>query len=98
MQRRIIRYIEKERERVSWNRDKNSGRRRTWDGKNKLDLDGGMEPARKYVKSFLLTDIEHKSLFYDAKTTLQEMVQKDGKGVVTYELVSESGPDHNIIA
>jgi len=58
-------------------------------------LDGGMEPARKYVKTFLLTDIESKSLFYDAKTTLQEMVQKDGKGVVTYEVLEESGPDHN---
>lgn len=58
-------------------------------------LDGGMEPAEKYVKSFLLTDIEHKSLFYDAKTTLQEMVQKDGKGIVTYRQISESGPDHN---
>lgn len=58
-------------------------------------LDGGMKPAKKYVKSFLLTDIEHKSLFYDAKTTLQEIVQKDGKGTVSYELVSESGPDHN---
>lgn len=58
-------------------------------------LDGGMEPARSYVKSFLLTDIEKKSLFYDAKTTLQEMVQKDGKGVVTYEILEESGPDHN---
>lgn len=58
-------------------------------------LDGGMEPAEKYVKTFLLTDIEHKSLFYDAKTTLQEIVQKDGKSSVTYELVSESGPDHN---
>ncbi|MBO5088168.1 MAG: ribonuclease III [Lachnospiraceae bacterium] len=58
-------------------------------------LDGGMEPARTYVKTFLLTDIENKSLFYDAKTTLQEMVQKDGKGVVTYEILEESGPDHN---
>ncbi|MCR5702919.1 MAG: ribonuclease III [Lachnospiraceae bacterium] len=58
-------------------------------------LDGGMEPAKNYVKTFLLKDIENKTLFYDAKTTLQEMVQKDGKGVVTYEMVSESGPDHN---
>ena len=58
-------------------------------------LDGGMEPAKKYVHTFLLTDIENKSLFYDAKTTLQEMVQKNGKGVVTYELIEESGPDHN---
>ncbi len=58
-------------------------------------LDGGMEPARKYVHTFLLTDIQHKTLFYDAKTTLQELVQKDGKGVVTYRIVSEAGPDHN---
>ena len=58
-------------------------------------LDGGMEAAKKYVHTFLLTDIEHKSLFCDAKTILQEMVQKDGKGVVTYEVIDEKGPDHN---
>lgn len=58
-------------------------------------LDGGMIPARKYAHTFLLTDIESKSLFYDAKTTLQEMVQKNGKGIVTYELLEESGPDHH---
>lgn len=58
-------------------------------------LDGGMEPARSYVRQFLLTDIEHKTLFYDAKTTLQEMMQKDGKGLVTYELLKEQGPDHD---
>ena len=58
-------------------------------------LDGGIEPAKRYVETFLLTDIENKSLFYDAKTTLQELVQKDGKGVVTYEILEESGPDHN---
>lgn len=58
-------------------------------------LDGGMESAKKYVHTFLLTDIESKTLFYDAKTTLQESVQKDGKGVVTYKLIAEKGPDHN---
>lgn len=58
-------------------------------------LDGGMEPAKVFVYNFLLTDIEHKTLFYDAKTTLQEMVQKNGKGVVTYRLLEEKGPDHN---
>ena len=42
-----------------------------------------------------MTDIESKQLFYDAKTTLQEMVQKDGKGIVTYKLLEEKGPDHN---
>ena len=58
-------------------------------------LDGGIEPAKRYVETFLLTDIENKSLFYDAKTTLQELVQKDGKGIVTYEILEESGPDHH---
>lgn len=58
-------------------------------------LDGGMEFAKKYVHTFLLTDIENKTLFYDAKTTLQETVQKDGKGIVTYKLIAEKGPDHN---
>lgn len=58
-------------------------------------LDGGMEPAKKYVNTFLMTDIENKQLFYDAKTTLQEMVQKNGTGTVTYELIEEKGPDHN---
>lgn len=58
-------------------------------------LDGGMDAAKKYVYTFLMTDLENKQLFYDAKTTLQEMVQKDGKGIVTYELLQEKGPDHN---
>lgn len=58
-------------------------------------LDGGMEPAKKYVHQFLLTDIDNKQLFYDAKTTLQEMLQKGTKGVVSYKLLEEKGPDHN---
>lgn len=57
-------------------------------------LDGGMECAKAYVNRFLLSDIDNKSLYYDSKTTLQEMVQKDGKGEITYELLEESGPDH----
>lgn len=58
-------------------------------------LDGGMEPAKDYVYKFLLKDIEQKTLYYDSKTTLQEMVQKDGKGETTYEILDESGPDHD---
>lgn len=57
-------------------------------------LDGGLEEADKYVKKYLLTDIEHKQLFYDAKTRLQEYVQKYQKKL-SYNLVSESGPDHD---
>lgn len=57
-------------------------------------LDGGLEPATAYVESFLLTDIEHKQRFYDAKSSLQEYIQKQ-KSTLTYELLSETGPDHD---
>ncbi len=56
-------------------------------------LDGGLEPAGAYVKTHLLTDIEHKTLFTDAKTILQEYAQQRGM-VPEYELISAVGPDH----
>ena len=56
-------------------------------------LDGGMEPAKDYVTRHLLTDLEHKTLFTDAKTILQEYAQAKGLAV-TYDLVGQSGPDH----
>ena len=58
-------------------------------------LDGGMEPAKRYVYSYLLNDIEHKTLFYDAKSNLQELVQQNDMGELSYELVATNGPDHN---
>ncbi len=57
-------------------------------------LDGGFERAREYVQHFVLKDIEHKKLFYDSKTILQEIVQSKHRSM-NYELLSESGPDHN---
>ncbi len=57
-------------------------------------LDGGLEEARTFILRFVLSDIEEKKLFYDSKTTLQEMVQNKGTNTVSYELVSQSGPDH----
>ena len=57
-------------------------------------LDGGLEPATAYVERFLLSDIENKRLFYDAKTHLQEQVQADTMGEIEYRLVDEQGPDH----
>lgn len=59
-------------------------------------LDGGMEPAKAFVNRFLLTDIESKQLFYDAKTNLQEYAQKHNK-MLTYTLLDEQGPEHNKI-
>jgi len=57
-------------------------------------LDGGLKPATKYVNKFLLTDIKSKSIFYDAKSILQEYAQKNSL-TLSYRLISETGPDHN---
>lgn len=58
-------------------------------------LDSGMESAAAYIHKFILSDLENKQLFYDAKTILQELVQRDNKESLHYELVSEEGPDHD---
>ncbi len=58
-------------------------------------LDGGFEKARDFVLRFILNDIEHKQLFYDSKTILQEMVQEKSRQALEYVLTGESGPDHN---
>ena len=54
---------------------------------------GDIEKPREFVMRFILSDLEGKLLFYDAKSILQERMQKDGK-VVTYAIVDESGPGH----
>lgn len=59
-------------------------------------LDGGLEEARGFVKKYILSDLENKQLFYDSKTLLQEKMQKMGKEI-SYELIDESGPDHDKI-
>lgn len=58
-------------------------------------LDGGLTPAKEFIQKFVLNDIESKQLFYDAKTILQEILQKDFKERVEYVLVKEYGPDHD---
>lgn len=57
-------------------------------------LDGGFERAREFIHRFVLSDLEDKALFYDAKSILQEEMQKDG-GDIRYVLVGESGPEHD---
>lgn len=60
-------------------------------------LDGGLEPAKRFVHQYVLSDIEQKQLFHDSKTILQEMVQSNfHEGTkICYPLIKESGPDHN---
>ena len=57
-------------------------------------LDGGFTNAKEFVLKFILKDIEHKKLFYDSKTILQEVVQGEHEQL-SYVLTDESGPDHN---
>lgn len=58
-------------------------------------LDGGFANAKEFVEKFILTDIEHKKLFYDSKTILQEIVQRDFKEEeIQYVIIGEEGPDH----
>lgn len=57
-------------------------------------LDSGIEEAKKFIHRFVLSDLENKVLFYDAKTILQELVQRDNQGALRYELRKEEGPEH----
>lgn len=58
-------------------------------------LDGGMEPARKHIMKYILSDLEDKQLFFDSKSNLQELIQGKLKKEFTYILLEESGPEHD---
>ena len=57
-------------------------------------LDGGFANAKEFILKFVLNDLEHKKLFYDSKTILQELIQGRHEQL-SYELIDESGPDHD---
>ena len=56
-----------------------------------------MDTAREYVLSFIPDNITPKgsNAFHDYKTILQEYVQSHSKESLTYEILSENGPDHD---
>lgn len=60
-------------------------------------LDGGMDEARKFIMAHVLADaqIDTGRPSADYKTALQEFVQRRGEVAIRYELLGESGPDHN---
>lgn len=60
-----------------------------------LYLDGGFSVAHDFIHKFILSDLENKILFYDAKTVLQEMIQETPGGSLEYKLLKEEGPDHD---
>ena len=63
-------------------------------------LDGGFEPAKAFILKFILTDIENKKLFYDSKTILQEIIQKDHQALTyhTVEVEVTEGTHHHFRA
>lgn len=62
-----------------------------------LYLDSGLKDCKKLVLSLLKGDIERidsMESYRDPKTTLQEYVQKKYRERPLYEIIEESGPDH----
>ena len=60
-------------------------------------IDGGIDYAKKHIDKFILNDLENKQIFVDAKSVLQELVQKDSTKTLSYEICWESGPEHDKI-
>ena len=59
-------------------------------------LDGGLDAALKVVQKFILVEVPVARMHNaDYKTQLQELVQQKKNQVLSYALVSESGPDHD---
>lgn len=60
-------------------------------------LDCGIEPCRSFIMDRILKDaqisVNHPS--QDYKTMLQELVQKKSNQRISYEMIDQSGPDHN---
>ena len=57
-------------------------------------LDGGIEPARSIIQTYILDKEQEKSADRDYKTALQELVQRHPGQAVSYRLIGETGPDH----
>lgn len=61
-------------------------------------LDGGMEKAAGFIKRHMIDIINNclsGNMQTDYKTRFQEIIQKNSEKKVTYELISEEGPDHD---
>lgn len=65
-------------------------------------LDGGTDEVRKVVRNLFMPEVEEKlygisgsDLFSDYKSRLQTVLQKNGPADIRYELLEESGPDHD---
>ena len=60
-------------------------------------LDGGLEPAEKFILNNIKGQVNYASKHVgmkDYKTVLQEELQKNGEVTIKYNLIKEEGPDH----
>jgi ribonuclease-3 len=63
-----------------------------------LYLDKGYDPARDFIAAQLFHKTDHvvaNRLWQDAKSRFQELVQEHMNVTPTYEVVGQSGPDHD---
>ena len=61
-------------------------------------LDGGLEEAEKFIVNNLAKEIEEATKNVgkkDYKTVLQEKLQENGEVKIEYEIIDETGPDHD---
>lgn len=61
-------------------------------------IDGGLEPARKFIVLNLENEIDMATQNVgnkDYKTVLQEKLQMHGDIKIEYDIINESGPDHD---
>ena len=59
-------------------------------------LDGGLGAAKRFIYDHVLVDVKARvKLNADYKTMLQELVQQKKNQVLSYELLAETGPDHD---
>ncbi len=61
-------------------------------------LDQGYDAAQTFIERFLLPQIEdilERRLWQDAKSTLQEKVQEHQGVTPSYQVLKETGPDHD---
>jgi ribonuclease-3 len=60
-------------------------------------IDRGLSATEKFIQENILVNAKEKAAkpLKDAKSRLQEMAQAKGFGAPKYQVVEESGPDHN---
>lgn len=90
---------------LSRGEEKSGGREKNYILANTLEaligaiyLDRGFSTSHKFISRFILTnlgDILKKGLHVDAKSHLQEFSQEKFGVTPVYQVLSESGPDHN---